>query len=139
VRQLIKGLAEGHTVILSTHILPEVEVTCGRVIIIDRGRIAAMDTTEALARGGGKPQAVVAVVRGPGGPIKQSLEVMEGVRRVAWQQGDEVQEFHIEGESGRDLREEVFRRVARGGWTLLELREEARTLEEIFVEITAGE
>lgn len=139
VRQLIKNLAQGHTVVLSTHILPEVEMTCDRVIIINRGRIAAADSTEALVRGQGRPSTVVVVVRGPGEPVKSALEAMEGVRRVAWHRGDEVQEFRVEVEPGRDLRAAIFQRVARGGWTPLELREHRRTLEEIFVQITAGE
>jgi len=139
VRQLIKDLAEGHTVILSTHILPEVEMTCGRVIIIDRGRIARMESTQSLVRGEGQAARLVAVVRGPGEAVKGALAAIEGVQRVAWHEAGGVQEFHIEAGPGRDLREEVFQRVARGGWTLLELRREARSLEEIFVEITTGE
>ena len=153
VRQLIRDLAQGHTVILSTHILPEVEMTCGRVIIINRGRIAAMDSTQALVRGEGQAVTVVAVVRasagsarpeqaeGPGEAeaVRKSLAVIPGVKRVAWHHQEGVEEFRIEAEPGRDIREEVFQRVARGGWALLELRQEVRTLEEIFVEITAGE
>ncbi len=139
VRDLIRDLAQGHTVILSTHILPEVEMTCSRIIIIDRGRIAAADSTEVLMGGRGQASTVVVLVRGPGEPIKQTLEAMTGVKRVRWQGADEVQEFRIEAEPGRDLRQEVFERVARGGWKLLELRQERRTLEDIFVEITAGE
>ncbi len=139
VRQLINDLAEGHTVILSTHILPEVEATCGRVIIIDRGRIARMDSTQSLVRGEGRVVRLVAVVRGPGEVVKGALAAIEGVERVEWHQAGEVQEFHIEAGPGRDLRGEVFQRVVRGGWVLLELRQEARTLEEIFVEITTGE
>ena len=139
VRQLIKDLAEGHTVILSTHILSEVEVTCGRVIIINRGRIAAADTTESLMRAERRPRTVVALVRGPGEPVKQALESIPGVKRVVWHQAEGVQEFRIEAPAGTDLREEVFRRVVQGGWSLLELRQVVRTLEEIFVEITTGQ
>jgi ABC-2 type transport system ATP-binding protein len=139
VRQLIHDLAEGHTVILSTHILPEVEMTCGRIIIINRGRIAAMDSTQALVHGEGQPVTVVAVVHGEGEAVKKALTVIAGVKRVAWHHEEGAEEFRIEAEPGRDVREEVFQRVARGGWTLVELRQEARTLEEIFVEITAGE
>jgi ABC-2 type transport system ATP-binding protein len=139
VRQLIRDLAKGHTVILSTHILPEVEMTCGRVIIINRGRIAAMDSTQALVRGEGQPATVVALVRGEGEAVKKALAVIPGVKRVAWHEEEGLAEFRVEAERGRDVREAVFQQVARGGWALVELRQELRTLEEIFVEITAGE
>jgi len=139
VRQLIHDLAKGHTVILSTHILPEVEMTCGRIIIINRGRIAAMDSTQALVRGEGQPTTVVAVVRGEAEAVKKALSVIPGVKRVAWHHEEGAEEFRIEAETGRDIRPEVFERVARGGWVLLELRQQVRALEEIFVEITAGE
>jgi len=138
VRRLIKDLAEGHTVILSTHILPEVEMTCGRIIIIDRGRIAAMGPTRALIDGENQPGSIVALVQGPGEVVKRTFAALEGVTRVTWNHQDEVEEFQLETRPDVDLRGAVFSAVVEGGWKLLELRQRTRTLEDIFVEITAG-
>ena len=138
-RQIIKELGERHTILLSTHILPEVEMVCGRVIIINRGRIVAMDTPENLMarlRGG---QAVSLEIRGPGEQVKNMLEGIDNVRKVAWHDRGEISTYRVETKEGEDVREEIFRRVAKNDWIIREMKLETVSLEDIFVEIVTQE
>jgi len=138
-RQLIKSLGNTHTIILSTHILPEVEMTCGRVIIINKGRIVAMDTPENLTeklRAGG---AVHVEVRGPVKEVTKAIEAIPGVTRVSAQQKGDICDMSVETEKEKDVREDIFSCVARNGWTLREMHREMMTLEDVFVQITTRE
>ncbi|MDD5557936.1 MAG: ATP-binding cassette domain-containing protein [bacterium] len=138
VRGLIKDLGRNYTILLSTHILPEVEAVCGRVIIIDHGRIVAMDTPAGLSqhlRGEGR---LSLEARGPGAEIQAALERMDGVRAVR-RRGNGVSTFSVEVEAGRDIREEIFGMMAARGWALREMRTETVSLEDIFVHITTRE
>jgi ABC-2 type transport system ATP-binding protein len=139
VRELIKNLGKQHTILLSTHILPEVEMTCTRVIIIHKGRIEACDT----------PENLLGQIRQAGGVIVEAkvgrdngaeeLKKIQGVRDVTTDQDGDWKTFSLRVESGADVREEVFRLAADRGWTLRELSQRRATLEDVFVEITHPE
>ena len=138
IRQLIKSFAGEHTVILSTHILAEVTMTCHRVLIINEGRIAAEDTLERLAtRGSGRHLVALRLARGGDGAEAQ-LRQIPGVIAVRREDGPDGA-FLIESEPTRDLREEIASRAVSQGWGLLELRPVTLTLEEIFIRIIRGE
>jgi len=144
-RDLIKSLAGSHTIILSTHILPEVEQTCEQVIIINKGKLVATDSVrnlQARARG------VESVVLEVGGrnvnlepPVVQSkLERVSGVSRVICkQQVDSRVVFEVESDKGKLVRGDLARAVVESGWDLNELRPAAMSLEEIFLQLTGNE
>src|SRR5438876_2555933 len=136
VRQLIKNLGKQHTILLSTHILPEVEMTCSRVIIVHRGRIEACDTPENLLgkirqAGGVELEAKVGNDHGA-----EQLKKIPGVRDVVTDGGDDWKKFSLRVESGADVREEVFRLAVERHWAVRELTQRRGTLEDVFVELT---
>ena len=138
VRELIKSLAGNHTIILSTHILPEVEMTCQRVVIINRGRVVAQDTIANMTqqkRGLGR---LVLQVDGPGAPVRDKLASVRGVKKVHTSGNDR---YEIECEAGLDARRELAQAVVQNGWGLLELRAKDKdfTLEEVFLNLTTTE
>ncbi|MGZ4982512.1 MAG: ATP-binding cassette domain-containing protein [Chthoniobacterales bacterium] len=136
VRELIKNLGKQHTILLSTHILPEVEMTCSRVIIINKGRIEACDT----------PQNLLGEIRTAGGVFLEAkvgtdngveqLKQIPGVRDVTKSADGEWQKFSLRVESGVDVREQVFQLAMMRRWSLRELSQRKATLEDVFVEIT---
>ena len=136
VRDLIKNLGRQHTILLSTHILPEVEMTCSRVIIINKGRIEACDTPENLlgrirTAGGVIVEAKVGSDKGA-----EELKKIPGVRDVTVSVDGEWGIFALRVEAGMDVREEVFRLASDRHWMLRELSQRKATLEDVFVEIT---
>ena len=136
VRELIKNLGRQHTILLSTHILPEVEMTCSRVIIIHKGRIEACDTPENLLgkvrrAGGVELEAKVGNDSG-----EEQLKRIPGVRDVVTEGGADWKRFSLRVESGADVREEVFRLAVERRWTVRELTQRRGTLEDVFVELT---
>jgi len=141
-RDLIKSLAGDHTIILSTHILPEVEQTCQQVIIINKGRLAATDSVNNLqnrARGAGSVLVEVASRNGPlqSEIVQRRLEQVPGVSRVLFKETrGNLSIFEISGTSDRAIRGDVARTVVEAGWDLNELRSAAVSLEEIFLELT---
>jgi len=136
VRELIKNLGKQHTILLSTHILPEVEMTCSRVIIIHQGRIQACDTPDNLL--GQIRQAGVVVVEAKVGADDGAgeLKKISGVRDVMMDVDDDWKKFSLRVESGVDVREEIFRLATARHWTVRELSRRRATLEDVFVEIT---
>jgi len=139
VRQLIKELGEKHTILLSTHILPEVEIICGRVIIINKGKIVAMDTPANLAtqlRGGNN---VILEVRGNGENIKNALSSINGVTKVVWHDRGEIGNYTVEAEKSMDIREDIFSTVIKNNGIIREMKQAPITLEEIFHQITMQE
>ena len=140
VRELIKSLAGNHTVVLSTHILPEVEQTCHRVIIIDRGKIVAVDTPQNLRsqiQGGAR---VFIEVEGPAPDVLAAVKAMPGVAEVRMVSQEESKgSFHIDVEGGKDIRRELARAIVQAGWGLLELQSEKMSLEDIFIKLTTAE
>jgi ABC-2 type transport system ATP-binding protein len=136
VRDLIKNLGKQHTILLSTHILPEVEMTCSRVIIIHKGRIEACDTPENLlgrirTAGGVRFEAKVGTDNGIA-----ELKKISGVRDVTSDNDGDWKIFSLRVESGADVREEVFRLAIDRKWNVRELSQQRATLEDVFVEIT---
>jgi ABC-2 type transport system ATP-binding protein len=136
VRELIKNIGKQHTILLSTHILPEVEMTCSRVIIINRGRIEACDTPENLL--GQIRQAGGLVVEAKVGQDNgaEELKKISGVRDVTTAADGDWKVFSLRVESGIDVRTEVFQLATARHWTLRELSQRRATLEDVFVEIT---
>jgi ABC-2 type transport system ATP-binding protein len=136
VRELIKSLGKRHTILLSTHILSEVEVTCSRVIIIHRGKIEASDTPENLVgriRTSGTVR--VEVLPGSDNPVEM-LEKIVGVKSVTANQEDGWHRCSIRVEANSDLREDIFHLAVERRWTIRELTQERATLEDVFVELT---
>ena len=136
-RQLIAELAGDHTIILSTHILPEVSQTCQRVVIINRGRVVAVDTPGNLtARLQGSETLYLQVDTQGADPIP-ALEGVAGVLGVALaDQRDGVAGYRVESGSGDDVRRELARTIITNGWGLLELRPQQMSLEDIFLQLT---
>ncbi len=146
-RQLIKDLAKAaaHTIILSTHILPEVEQTCERVVIINKGQLVATDTVENLTHRLRGSEAVSVEVEARDGKLDSSaaqrrLEQVAGVSRVVLRTSrDERATFEVESLQKQTIRGDLARAVVEAGWNLNELRPLALSLEEIFLELTATE
>jgi gliding motility-associated transport system ATP-binding protein len=137
-RQLIRDLAGTHTIVLSTHILPEVAQTCQRVVIINKGRVVAVDTPEGLtARLKGSETMFVQVDAG-GDEAGKVLAGVPGVTRVVGTDGGSGG-FEVESERGVDVRRELSRTIVNRGWGLLELRPMRMSLEEIFLQVTTDE
>src|SRR5262245_34556387 len=141
VRQLIKKLAGNHTVVLSTHILPEVEQTCHRVIIIERGRIVAVDTPQNLRFQLQGAERVFIEVAGPAGEVAAKLQSTPGVMTVREDENgaNDRHRFQIEGELRQDIRSDLARVVVQSGWGLLELHSASMSLEDIFLKLTTAE
>lgn len=144
-RDLIKGLAGDHTIILSTHILPEVEQTCQQVIIINKGKLVATDSVNNLqnrARGAGSVLVEVAGRNGilESAQVQQRLEHVPGVSRVLFKgTRDNRSTFEVEGKSDRAIRGDLARAIVESGWDLNELRTAAVSLEEIFLQLTSAD
>ena len=139
IRQVIKDLGEKHTILLSTHILPEVEMVCGRVIIINKGKIVAMDTPDNLMKQLKSSANVVLEIKGEGEKIKDSLSSVNGVRSVVWREKGDANEFVVEAMEGKDLREDIFKCIVKNNHILREMKRQAVTLEEVFHQITTRE
>jgi ABC-2 type transport system ATP-binding protein len=136
-RQLIKELAGDHTIILSTHILPEVSQTCQRVVIINKGRVVAVDTPDNLTARLQGSETIYLQVDTSGADAVAALTRVAGVTRVV--ESDRragMVGYEIESESGRDVRRDLARTVVSSGWGLLELRTMRMSLEEIFLSLT---
>jgi len=139
-RELIKHLAGDHTIVLSTHILPEVSQTCQRVVIINRGRVVAVDTPENLTRRLDGAQTMYVQFHGDAAAAMSALQQLPGVARVTEvDRRDGSVGLEVESEAGRDLRVDIARTVVTGGWGLLELRPVRVSLEEIFLQLTTEE
>jgi ABC-2 type transport system ATP-binding protein len=141
VRNLIKSLSGGHTIILSTHILPEVSMTCDRVVIINHGKIVAEDTTENLTRQLRGGEAIQLLVVAPEQSLRETLEKTDGVRRATLTAlgGPGRWSVTVESERGQDVRSRVAARLIGRGFELLELRSQRMSLEEIFLQLTTEE
>jgi ABC-2 type transport system ATP-binding protein len=143
-RDLIKSLGGDHTIILSTHILPEVEQTCEQVIIINKGKLVATDSVQNLQNRARGAESVLIEVGGRNGSldfaaVQQRLEQVAGVSRVVIKQRQENRNcFEVESRKGF-VRGDLARAVVESGWDLNELRPAAMSLEEIFLQLTGAE
>lgn len=134
-RQLIKELGKERTVLLSTHILSEVSMTCERVIIINEGRIVAEDRIENLSSMIGGSKRIRLEVEGPSKQVAERLRRIKGVLRVSYQDSHYV----VECSAGQDPRGKIMETIVQGGWTLLSMESIEMSLEDIFLKLTAEE
>jgi len=144
-RDLIKSLAGDHTIILSTHILPEVEQTCERVIIINKGKLVATDSVQNLqARARGAESVLIEVAPRTGSlatpTVQQRLEKIAGVSRVQLkEERGPGSVFEVESDKGKLVRGDLARAIVEAGWDLNELRPSAMSLEEVFLQLTGSD
>ena len=138
-RSLIKGFGGEHTVILSTHILPEVSMVCDRVIIIHEGRVVAIDRPDNLSERLRGTERVEVDIRGPAAQVMTTLRNVSGVREVTRTGDGDVASYYIESNSGAEVGEEIAGLVIKQGWGLLRLQPIQMSLEEIFLRLTDSE
>src|SRR5438876_6066116 len=135
-RELIKQLAGDHTIILSTHILPEVSQTCQRVVIINQGKVVAVDTPANLPARLRRSETLSVQVDAAGCDAATALTRLPGVTRVAESdRRDGAVGYEVDSERGRDVRRDLARTVVSSGWGLLELRPMRVSLEEVFLAV----
>ena len=145
IRELLRSLAGDHTIILSTHILSEVEHSCERVIIISQGKLVATDSVANLTnrlRGSEAVAVELEVREGRPNPseVQQRLEQVSGVSRVVMKDSrNGCLAFEVESLQGRHVRSDLARTVVNAGWNLNEMRSVGLSLEDIFLQLTAGE
>lgn len=141
VRELIKSLSGSHTIILSTHILPEVSMTCQRVVIIADGKIAAVDTPENLTRQLQGTDRIYLEAKGPEATVIGKIKEIEGVLRVESHRldGDDIFSYSVETELKEDIRGRLARKVVESGFDLLEMKTMSMSLEEVFLQLTTKE
>lgn len=159
IRQLIRSLGGKHTVILSSHILPEVSMVCERVAIINHGRLVGMDTPEGLARKLSHSQQLLVAIKGPQAQVEAQIASLPGV--ASWRpaegegaaqgatgaagagsrpaQTGPVLRYHLEAQPDVDLREPLFFQMARAGYPILEMRQVSLSLEDVFLQLTTEE
>jgi ABC-2 type transport system ATP-binding protein len=144
-RNVIKSLGGEHTVILSTHILPEVSATCSRIVIISNGRVVAEDTPENLDRRLKGAESIALTVRGPRDQVTKALKAVPHVLNVQAEisashgPANGLADFTVQSEVGADIREALAKAVVGGGFGLTELRPAHLSLEEIFLQLTTSE
>lgn len=141
IRNLIKALGKEHTIVLSSHILPEVSAVCERVVIINKGKIAAIDTPENLSRGLSSATKFTVRIAGPKSAIQNTLQ---GIYGITYVEADRVREegstdFIFETMKDVDVRKSMFFELAKNGFPILELKSSDLTLEDIFLQITTEE
>ena len=139
VRKLVKELGGEYTILLSTHILPEVEAVCGRVIIINKGKIVALDTPEGLTRRMRVGTAVTAEIKGDPVSVAERLRQVAGVRGVTIEGEGEFGLYRIHSAADADVREDIYSAAVSNEWVIRELHLETLSLEDIFVHITTKE
>ncbi len=140
IRSLIKSLAGQHTVILSTHILPEVSMVCDAVIIINKGAIVAQGPIDTLVEQFFPTSRLEVEIVGPSPVVRERIRAIPGVLSVEDQPpANGVGRYTVEAARDRDVRAEIFQLAAQQRWDLLELKRVGLTLEEVFIRVVAGE
>jgi len=141
IRNLIREVGKEKTVILSTHILPEVQATCDRVVIIHRGKLVADGTPEELQSSFQGQELVHLVLKAPGNDVAETLGSVENVTKVDEKEAESpgCRRFAVEVGKGTDIRETLFHLAVDRKWTILEMRREQASLENIFRELTKSE
>jgi ABC-2 type transport system ATP-binding protein len=141
IRKLIKALGKEHTIILSSHILPEVSAVCERVVIINKGEIAAIDTPENLSKGFSSASKLSVTVAGPKESIVNSIKDIYGVKTVHEniEKEQDVINYVVEADNEIDVRRPLFFAMAKLGYPIMELRSMDMTLEDIFLQLTTEE
>jgi ABC-2 type transport system ATP-binding protein len=141
IRELIKNIGREKTIILSSHILPEVAATCDRIIIISRGEIVGSGTPEEMAAKSRGGEVIHISIRGPQGQIREKLKALDKVKAVetAHDSDGDLHHFEIVSPPGANISEQLFFLVAQNGWSLTELHKDTANLEDIFLQLTTGE
>lgn len=140
IRTLIKRLGKNHTVILSSHILSEVQAVCDRIVVIDKGRLVANDTTEHLSHSLSADHKLIVQIEGPAKEVQQLLKAIPDMVEVHLNRtSNGVSEFELNAKDGADVRREVFKRMAARNYPILLMRSSELTLEEIFLKLTTGD
>ena len=138
IRSLIRKLGKRHTVILSSHILPEIQAVCDRIVVINHGKIVANDTEENILTAFEGEKKLFLTVEGAGrDAIRSALERLPGVKSVSFSRERKGSlDVEITAQKDSDIRKDVFDTAAKNGWTILEMRSSKLTLEEIFIRLT---
>jgi ABC-2 type transport system ATP-binding protein len=141
IRELIKKIGKEKTIILSSHILPEVSATCDRIIIIHQGEIVGSGTPEEMASKSKGGEIIYITIRGPLQEIQSKLGSMEKIKefKKIGEKENGLNQFEIKSAVGVDLSEELFLLVVQNGWSLTELHQEKANLENIFLQLTTKE
>ena len=141
IRNLIKKLGKKHTVILSSHILPEVQAVCDRVIIINRGKIVADDTAENLSANMSDDHRHLVTIEGPENEVYKTLSTIPGMKEVTTlgNRGNGMFEYSLEAKEGVDIRRELFKRMAGRNWPIMALKSTELTLEDIFLKLVSSD
>lgn len=141
IRNLIKKLGKKHTVILSSHILPEIQAVCDRVIIINRGKIVADDTAENLSANMSDDHHHLVTIEGPENEVYKTLSTIPGMKEVTTlgNRGNGMFEYSLEAKEGADIRRELFKRMAGRNWPIMALKSTELTLEDIFLKLVSSD
>ncbi|MCX8129094.1 MAG: ABC transporter ATP-binding protein [Clostridia bacterium] len=141
IRKLIKALGKEHTIILSSHILPEVSAVCERVVIINKGQIVAIDTPENLSKGFGSASKLSVTVAGPKSSVEGYIREIYGVKYVEAhiEKEKDVVSYVVESDKELDIRRPLFFAMAKAGYPIIELKSMDMTLEDIFLQLTTEE
>lgn len=141
IRKLIKALGKEHTIILSSHILPEVSAVCERVVIINKGEIAAIDTPENLSKGFGSASKLLVTIAGPRSSVENAIREIYGVKYVesTSEKDKEAFSYVIESDKEVDIRKPLFFAMAKLGYPIIELKGLSMSLEDIFLQIVTEE
>lgn len=141
IRKLIRNLAKDHTIILSSHILSEVQAVCDRVVIINHGKVAAIDTITDLSKKLSGSSKLLLSFKGPVKEVRNTLQSLPGITGINERISDsDIHEIDItiSNEKGSDVRTSIFYAMSKGGWPILEFRSLDPTLEEVFLSITSA-
>lgn len=141
IRSLIKKLGQKHTLILSSHILSEVQAVCDKIVVINQGKIVADDTADNLSKSLSADHKLLARIDGPRDEVIKAIKGITGVEKVTAdiQREKGVYEYNIEAQEGVDIRRDLFKRMADRNWYIVGLRSSELSLEDIFLRLTAGE
>lgn len=140
IRSLIKKLGKNHTVILSSHILSEVQAVCDKIVVINEGKIVADDTEDNLSKTLSNDNKLSVKIEGDKDKVVKAITAISGVESCsAFVAGEGVWEYNIESEEDTDIRHELFDMAVENGWYILELRSSELSLEDIFLKLTMGE
>ena len=139
IRNLIKSVGEEKTVILSTHILSEVEATCNRVVIISSGEIVADGTTDSLRSQLAGQATLYLELKADGAAVRDAYTNIGGVENVAMLESNGTQKIQITVSGANDIREDIFRRTVDNGWSILEMRLHQNNLEDVFRKLTQSQ
>lgn len=140
IRTLIRKLGKNHTVILSSHILSEVQAVCDKIVVINEGKVVANDTEENLSRKLSGDHKLSVTVEGDKEQVLRTIQSIDGIDSVVLdaEHKNNVCDYRIEAKEGMDIRRELFRKIAEKGWYILELKSSELSLEDIFLKLTMG-